>query len=108
MVSCWRFVQSALQKLSGLKDNYQPIFVKAKTHSNLHSQGKRETYLWGKLYLVNGQYEFELASGFHNSANLINLAQTNGLAVIPVGIKHIAVENYVKVMQVDKPILKSG
>jgi molybdopterin molybdotransferase len=105
MVTCWRFVQSALQKLSGLANNYQPIFVNAKTRHNLHSTGQRETYLWGKLFLVNGEYEFELATGFHNSANLINLAETNGLAVVPVGTKTIAAENYLQVMQVNKPIV---
>lgn len=105
MVICWRFVQSALEKLSGLAHNYQPIFVNAKTRHNLHSGGQRETYIWGKLYLVNGEYEFQLANGFHNSANLINLATTNGLAVIPVGKNLINVGDYLKVMQVNKPII---
>jgi molybdopterin molybdotransferase len=85
LVSCWRFVQPALQKLSGLSGNYSPIFLKARSRQDLRSDGKRETYLWGKLHLVNGVYEFELAGGSHSSANLINLAQTNALAVLPVG-----------------------
>lgn len=105
MVCCWRFVQSALQKLRGVKSNYQPIFVEAKTRQDLYSGGKRETYLWGKLYLVNGRYEFDLANGLHNSANLINFAQTNGLAVIPVGQKIINAQNKVQVMVVNKPII---
>lgn len=100
MVICWRFIQSALQKLSGLVNNYYPHFVKAKTIQDLHSDGKRETYLWGNFHLNNGEYEFQLASGFQNSANLINLAQTNALAIMPVGEKFISAQNYVKLMLV--------
>ena len=44
-----------------------------------------ETYIWGKLKLNNGIYEFHQTSGNLNSGNLINLAQTNALAVLPVG-----------------------
>ncbi|MBE9166893.1 molybdopterin molybdotransferase MoeA [Pleurocapsales cyanobacterium LEGE 06147] len=100
LVSCWRFVQPALKKLSGLKDNWQPIFIKARSRNELRSGGKRETYLWGKLSLVDGVYEFALPSGSHSSGNLINLSQTNGLAVIPVGQTSIAVGEEVVVMQV--------
>ncbi|MGL5805642.1 MAG: molybdopterin molybdotransferase MoeA [Xenococcaceae cyanobacterium] len=101
LVSCWRFVQPALKKLSGLSENWQPSFIKARSRSKLNSDGKRETYIWGKLLLVNGEYEFELASGSQNSANLINLAQTSGLAVIPVGQNRIELGEIVEVMQVD-------
>jgi molybdopterin molybdotransferase len=100
LVSCWRFVQPALKKLSGLKDNWQPIFIKARSRNELRSGGKRETYFWGKLHLVYGIYEFELAGGSQNSANLINLAQTNGLAVLPRGQTIIARGEQVEVMQV--------
>lgn len=89
LVSCWRFVQPALQKLSGLKGDYKPKFIKAKSSHNLSAKGQRETYLWGQLKLVHGDYIFELANGSQNSANLINLALTNGLAVLPIGITHI-------------------
>jgi molybdopterin molybdotransferase len=98
LVSCWRFVQPALKKLSGLKDRWQPIFIKARTRDPLRSGGKRETYLWGKLDVVDGTYEFALASGSHSSGNLINLAQTNGLAVIPIGKTDIAAGEEVAVM----------
>jgi molybdopterin molybdotransferase len=101
MVTCWRFVEPALRKLSGLKNNYQPLFITAKTRQDLYSGGKRETYLWGKSYLVNGGYEFELASGSHSSGNLINLAQTNALAVIPMGTNLIPVGANLTIMLVD-------
>ena len=100
LVSCWRFVQPALKKLSGLVDNWQPVFIKARSRDELHSGGKRETYLWGKLSVVNGTYEFQLAGGSHSSGNLINLSQTNGLAVLPVGKKVITPGEEVEVMQV--------
>ncbi len=104
MVTCWRFVQPALQKLSSLANNYKPLFVKGKTRQDLHSAGKRETYIWGKLHLVNGEYEFDQAGGSHSSGNLINLAQTNGLAVIPVGQKLVPAGDRIKIMQVYRPI----
>lgn len=100
LVSCWRFVQPALRKLSGQK-NYQPHFINAITRHDLKSAGKRESYLWGQLYLVDGQYEFILAGGSHNSGNLINLAQTNGLAIVPIEQQFIAAGNTVQVMLVN-------
>lgn len=103
LVSCWRFVQPALRKLSGQK-NFLPTFVKARSRDRLNAGGKRETYLWGKLHLVDGEYEFSLAGGSHSSGNLINLAQTNGLAVIPIGQKAIASGESIRVMQVNRPL----
>jgi molybdopterin molybdotransferase len=85
LVSYWRFGRSALKKLCGQANNWKPIFIKARSRQELRSGGKLETYLWGKLYLVEGIYEFELAEGIQSSGNLINLAQTNGLAVVPAG-----------------------
>ncbi len=107
LVSYWRFVLPALKKLSGIANNYQPVFVKAITRHDLYAGGKRETYLWGQLYLVNGSYEFALAGGSHSSGNLINLAQTNGLAVVPVGEKLITANTEVQVMQVSSPLYSS-
>ena len=103
LVSCWRFVQPALKKLSGLSDNWQPVFIKARSRGELRSGGKRETYLWGQLYLVDGVWKFQLAGGSHSSGNLINLTQTNGLAVVPVGQTVIPPGEEVKVMQVGLP-----
>jgi molybdopterin molybdotransferase len=79
LVSFWRFVQPAIKKLAGLAAGWEPVFMEARSRHDLHSDGKRETYLWGKLHLVNGVYEFQKAGGSHSSGNLINLAQTNGL-----------------------------
>ncbi|MEC4805562.1 MAG: molybdopterin molybdotransferase MoeA [Jaaginema sp. PMC 1079.18] len=100
LVSCWRFVQPALKKLSGLKGNWQPNFVTAKTVHSLKGAGQRDAYLWGKLRLEKGQYQFELAGGSHSSGNLINLAQTNGLAIVPAGVQGVNAGEIVTVMQV--------
>ncbi len=101
LVSCWRFIQSAIKKLSGLKENFAPTFIEATTQQELRAGGKRETYLWGKLSVVNGKYEFSLAGGSHSSGNLINLSQTNGLAVVPIGTKSIPQASKVMVMQIN-------
>jgi molybdopterin molybdotransferase len=100
LVSGWRFVQPALKKLAG-KANYQPRFVSAATRHDLRAGGTRETYLWGQLHLTEGKYEFALAGGSHSSGNLINLAQTNGLAIVPVGQKLIPTGGVVLVMLID-------
>ncbi len=98
LVSCWRFVKLALDKLSGLKSNYQPQFITTISHDNLSSNGQRETYVWGQLKLVNGEYIFHLAEGHQNSANLINLVSTNALAILPVGVTKINQGETVKVL----------
>ena len=99
LVSCWRFVQPAMAKLAGLpKSNWQPTWVEAIASQDLTADGKRETYLWGKLELIDGRYQFSLADGSHSSANLINLAGTNALAVIPVDVNSIAAGTAVKVL----------
>jgi molybdopterin molybdotransferase len=101
LVTCWRFILPALKKLSGLKSEYcQPVFVNARSMNLLQSKGKRETYLWGKLSVRNGEYEFQLAEGTHNSANLVNLAQTTGLAVLAVNCTQVEAGDFVQVLQV--------
>jgi molybdopterin molybdotransferase len=88
LVSCWRFVQPAMAKLAGLpKSSWKPTWIEAITTQDLTADGSRETCLWGKLELVDGRYQFSLAGGSHSSGNLINLAGTNALAVIPVDTK---------------------
>ncbi len=99
LVTFWRFVQPAIAKFSGLVDGWQPQFINAIATQELRGAGKRETYVWGRLSLVDGVYQFQLAGGSHSSGNLINLAQTNALAVIPVGEKVIAAGNSVKVLK---------
>jgi molybdopterin molybdotransferase len=101
LVSCWRFVQPALAKLAGLpKSSWKPKWIEAIVTQDLIADGKRETYLWGKLELVEGQYQFSLAGGSHSSANLINLAGTNALAVIPMQVSLIAAGKVVKVLAI--------
>jgi molybdopterin molybdotransferase len=85
LVTCWRFVQPTVKKLAGLSKGWEGKFLKVRSHSELQSNGKMETYIWGKLHLLNGVYQFYKAEGNYSSGNLINLAQTNALAVLPVG-----------------------
>jgi molybdopterin molybdotransferase len=101
LVTFWRFVQPAIKKLSGLASDWEVKFIKARSHDQLRSDGQRETYIWGKLYLVRGVYEFHLARGSQSSGNLINLAQTNALAVLSVGEKLISPGEEVQVLQIN-------
>ncbi len=100
LVSYWRFVQPVIKKCSSIVEGWQPIFIKAKTRDNLNSNGKRETYIWGKLDLVNGVYQFSAAAGNKSSGTLINLAQTNALAVVEVCKKSVGVGEEVQVLKV--------
>jgi len=99
LVTFWRFVQPVIRKLGGLAKGWEPVFVKVRSHDELHSDGKRETYIWGSLHLVDGLYEFHKAGGSHSSGNLINLAQTNALAVLPLGETFISSGKDVLVLQ---------
>lgn len=101
MVICWRFLQSAIAKLSGWQNHPYPRLVQGITLNNLRSQGQRETYLWGKVKLVEGKYEFSLNKGSHNSGNLINLQQTNALAKIGVGEYLIEIGEEVEILLVN-------
>ncbi|PZU97513.1 MAG: molybdopterin molybdenumtransferase [Leptolyngbya sp.] len=100
LVTFWRFVAPVLRKRSGLASGWGPTFVPATTRDALKAGGQRETYLWGKLAATPQGYEFGLAGGGHNSGNLINLAGTNALAVVPVGTKLIPAGATVSVMVV--------
>ncbi|MGD1716740.1 gephyrin-like molybdotransferase Glp [Dapis sp. BLCC M172] len=101
LVSFWRFVQPALKKLAGVKETaWKPDFVTARSLNDLRSNGKRETYLWGQLNLGNNGYEFQLAFGSHSSGNLINLAGTTGLAVVPLNETLIAAGESVQVLKI--------
>ncbi|WP_017300366.1 gephyrin-like molybdotransferase Glp [Nodosilinea nodulosa] len=100
LVTFWRFVVPALRKRSGLDGGWAPTFLPATTRHALKAGGQRETYLWGRLSTTPSGYEFELASGGHNSGNLINLAGTNALAIVPVGTTLIAAGEPVQVMSV--------
>ncbi|MEM8809763.1 MAG: gephyrin-like molybdotransferase Glp [Cyanobacteria bacterium P01_G01_bin.38] len=98
LVSFWRFVKPALQKLSGRPEGWQPVTVLANTLNDLKASGQRETYLWGRLSLSSQGYNFELAAGGHSSGNLVNLAGTSGLAIVPVGTTEIVAGTTVRVM----------
>jgi molybdopterin molybdotransferase len=100
LVTFWRFVLPAIQKLSGRSQGWEAVFVKGRSLQDLRSDGKRETYLWGQVNLSAGEFQFHLASGSHSSGNLINLAQTNGLAMIPIGATFIPSGEWVNILQV--------
>ncbi|MEH2374606.1 molybdopterin molybdotransferase MoeA [Nostoc sp.] len=99
LVTFWRFVLPAIKKLSGITEGWEAVFLKVRSHDELRSDGKNETYLWGKLHLIDGVYEFHKAGGSHSSGNLINLAQTNALAVLPMGKTLISPQEEVEVLQ---------
>lgn len=101
LVGFWRFVLPALRKLSGLATSWKPTWVKGRSHHDLKSDGKRETYLWGTTHLMDGEYEFHLAGGSHSSGNLINLSQTNAIAVLPIGTTHISAGEPIALMLVN-------
>ncbi|MDB9313291.1 molybdopterin molybdotransferase MoeA [Spirulina sp. CS-785/01] len=99
LVSGWRFVLPALRKLAGLKD-WRPELIYVPTKHQLTAGGKRETYLWGQLNGIEGEYQFSVAGGSHSSGNLINLAGTNALAIVPVGVAEIPAGEKVRVLRV--------
>jgi molybdopterin molybdotransferase len=90
LVTAWRFVQPALLKLSGLSHGWYPQFIEATTELALPAAPSRETYIWGQVAIRDGQFHFNCAGGSFSSGNLVNLAQTNACAVIPVGSPGIA------------------
>jgi molybdopterin molybdotransferase len=99
LVTFWRFVQPAMQRLAGLAPEYcQPHFINLITQDKLISDGKRESYLWGKIINTETGDRFALAAGLHNSGNLINLVGTRALAILPVGTKIIEASEPVKVL----------
>jgi molybdopterin molybdotransferase len=98
LVSCWRFVRSAIAKFSGLLSSCYPTWIDAITNQDLTADGQRETYLWGRLELNSAGHQFSLAGGTQSSANLINLAGTNALAVIPLNTKIITAGSAVRIL----------
>ena len=99
LVSCWRFGRLAIAKFSGLPESsWHPDWIEVTTTQDLTADGHRETYLWGKLELIDGQYQFSLAGGTQSSANMINLAGTNALAMVPLDTTTIAAGSTVQVL----------
>ncbi len=85
LVTFWRFVLPALRKRSGQTSPWSPLIVTAITHQPLKSDGKRESYLWGTILGSGDDLQFCPALGSGSSGNLVNLAGSTGLAIIPVG-----------------------
>ncbi len=102
LVTFWRFVDPAVRKLSGLIQNWKPTFITATNAQDLKSDGKRETYLWGRVEIADGAAQFSLASGNQISGNLINLAQTNALGVMPIDTTHLAKGAPIQVLRIDR------
>ena len=98
MVTCWRFLQTAIAKLAGEKNYPLPSIVKGVTNSRLRSGGTRESYIWGHANLGGGYYQFTVASGSSSSGNLINLQGVNALAIIPVGTNCLEIGSDVEIM----------
>ncbi len=100
MVGFWRFVAPAIAKLSGRPGPWSPEFVWATATTELRAGGQRETYLWGQLVAGATGYEFGQSAGSHSSGNLVNLANTTGLGVVPQGDRQIAIGQSVRVLKV--------
>jgi molybdopterin molybdotransferase len=86
LVTFWRFVRPALLKRSGLQANLHLPRVWGETTVGLKGDPKRETYLWGQHVWTQQGLVFTPAGGSHSSGNLINLAGTTALGIIPVGM----------------------
>jgi molybdopterin molybdotransferase len=100
MVSFWRFIRGAIAKLNGAnKTHWYPQFMKATTTEELHSQGRRETYLWGNLTYQKGSPIFQPVKNY-SSGNLISAIGANALAVMRVNQTYVPTGDEVSVMQV--------
>ncbi len=100
LVTFWRFVLPALRKRSGQSSPWSPLFVTATTHQPLKSDGKRESYLWGSVLGAGDDLQFCPAAGSGSSGNLVNLAGSNALAVVPIGQTRVEAGDRVTVMLV--------
>ncbi len=99
LVSCWRFIYLGFQQAAGVANPQLP-WMEAVTGVDLRSDGKRESYLWGKVEIKNNRQEFMPVAGGHSSGNLINLAQANALALMPVG-QNAAAHSVIRVLRID-------
>jgi molybdopterin molybdotransferase len=95
LVSFWRFVQPALEHLSGWEQSPSDRQVTGYTTADLQGDSQRETYVWGKSIWGTDPrsqtspappgYWFTPACGSKSSGNIIHLSQVNTLAVVPLG-----------------------
>ena len=100
LVTFWRFVLPGLRKRSGQTSPWSPLVITATTHQPLKSDGKRETYLWGTILGSGDDLQFCPAMGSGSSGNLVNLAGSTGLAIIPVGQTLVNAGDRISVMLV--------
>lgn len=100
LVTFWRFVLPGLRKRSGQTSPWSPLFVTATTHQPLKSDGKRESYLWGTILGSGDDLQFCPAMGSGSSGNLVNLAGSTGLAIIPVGQTIVEAGDRISIMLV--------
>ena len=100
MTSFWRFIRGAIAKLNGSNQTYwYPQFIKAVTMKDLHSQGRRETYLWGDLSYQKGQPIFQPVQNY-SSGNLISAIGSNALAVMHINQTYVPMGDAVMIMLV--------
>jgi molybdopterin molybdotransferase len=89
MMSFWRFIRGAIAKFNGADENYwYPQFINAIATEDLHSQGRRETYLWGRLTYQKGSPIFQPVKNY-SSGNLISAIGANALAVMRVNQTYV-------------------
>ena len=102
MVSFWRFMRGAIAKLNGANEtDWYPQFIQAITTEDLHSQGRRETYLWGNLTYQKGTAIFQPVKNYssgYSSGNLISAIGTNALAVMRVNQTYVPAWEQVSIM----------
>ena len=102
LVTFWRFVLPAIKKCSGQSSNWGPHWTQASSPLTLTADGRRETYLWGTLDRSDPAEPmpiFRVAAGSGSSGNLINLAGSNALGVVPVGVQSIEAGEPFQVMR---------
>jgi molybdopterin molybdotransferase len=100
MTSFWRFIRGAIAKLNGSNQTYwYPQFIKAVTMEDLHSQGRRETYLWGNLTYQKGKPIFQPVQNY-SSGNLISAISSNALAVMHINQTYVPMGDEVMIMLV--------
>ncbi len=97
LVLFWRFVQPLIRRLAGLAA-WEPQFMWVHSRDQLLGGGPREIYLWGQLLPRDEKWEFVPAPGSFSSGNLVNLAQTTALAVLPVGSRVVESGELVRVL----------
>lgn len=85
LVTFWRFVRPALLKRSGLQSDWHLPRVWGTTTAGLRGDLRRETYRWGQHVWTEEGLVFTPAGGSDSSGNLINLAGTTALGIIPAG-----------------------